>query len=120
MKSLSILLLLASSLYEVSAIERTAPFLAFSPQKYCTRTFFVFGMLKQPCPENEFARQYSVSHSLTHSSRFTAGNELDSAVISVQDLKAGVLDMVDCHKAILVVDEPEVREQHTCALERTA
>ncbi|KAG0077635.1 hypothetical protein BGZ92_001838 [Podila epicladia] len=39
---------------------------------------------------------------------FTAGNELDSAVISVQDLKVGVLDMVDCHKAILVVDEPEL------------
>ncbi|KAF9337903.1 hypothetical protein BG006_001890 [Podila minutissima] len=75
MKSLSILLLLASSLYEVSAIERTTPFLAFSPQK------------------------------------FTAGTELDSAVISVQDLKVGVLDMVDCHKAILVVDEPETQIQ---------
>ncbi|KFH67809.1 hypothetical protein MVEG_06541 [Podila verticillata NRRL 6337] len=72
MKSITILLLLASSLYEVSAIEKTAPFLAFSPQK------------------------------------FTARNELDSAVISVQDLKASVLDMVDCRKAILVVDEPEL------------
>lgn len=53
--------------------------------------------------------QFSASYLLTPS-RFTAGNELESSVISVQDLKASVLDMVDCRKAILVVDELEVRD----------
>ncbi|KAF9091909.1 hypothetical protein BGX27_001935, partial [Mortierella sp. AM989] len=40
---------------------------------------------------------------------FTASNELNTQVISVQDLKRGVYDLVDCsYKAILVVDEPEL------------
>ncbi|KAF9428322.1 hypothetical protein BGZ94_002794 [Podila epigama] len=72
MKASAILLLLATSLYEVSAIENTCPFMAFSPQK------------------------------------FTTGPELHSAVVSVQDLQAGVLNLNDCTKAILVLDEPQL------------
>ncbi|KAG0048913.1 hypothetical protein BGZ83_006207 [Gryganskiella cystojenkinii] len=38
-----------------------------------------------------------------------AGKGLDTQVISPQDLKNGVVDLVDCsHKAILVVDEAEL------------
>ncbi|KAF9399810.1 hypothetical protein BGX21_005581 [Mortierella sp. AD011] len=40
---------------------------------------------------------------------FAPSNELNTQVISVQDLQRGVYDLVDCsHKAILVVDEPEL------------
>ncbi|KAF9351556.1 hypothetical protein BGX26_010476 [Mortierella sp. AD094] len=40
---------------------------------------------------------------------FTPSKELNTQVISVQDLQRGVYDLVDCsHKAILVVDEPEL------------
>ncbi|KAG0212672.1 hypothetical protein BGX28_005868 [Mortierella sp. GBA30] len=45
-------------------------------------------------------------------SRFTVNNELDTQVISVQDLLKGVVDLADCsHKVILVVDEPETQIQ---------
>ncbi|KAF9206771.1 hypothetical protein BGZ49_001872 [Haplosporangium sp. Z 27] len=73
MRTTIILSLLLTSLYKVSAVEKTCPFLAWSPQE------------------------------------FTASNELNTQVISVQDLQSGVYDLVDCsHKAILVVDEPEL------------
>ncbi|KAI8597311.1 hypothetical protein EDD21DRAFT_385789 [Dissophora ornata] len=73
MRTAVLLSLLLASLYEVSAVENTSPFLAWSPQE------------------------------------FTVSNELNTQVISVQDLQRGVYDLVDCsHKAILVVDEPEL------------
>ncbi|KAI1320490.1 hypothetical protein EDD11_000875 [Mortierella claussenii] len=73
MRTTVFLSFLLASLYEVSAIEKTSPFLAWSPQE------------------------------------FTSVKELDTQVISVQNLQRGIHDLVDCsHKAILVVDEPEL------------
>ncbi|KAF9347720.1 hypothetical protein BGX34_002925 [Mortierella sp. NVP85] len=73
MRTAIFLSLLLASVYEVSAVENTSPFLAWSPQE------------------------------------FTVNTDLNTQVISVQDLQTGVFDLVDCsHKAILVVDEPEL------------
>ncbi|KAF8947106.1 hypothetical protein BGZ47_010246 [Haplosporangium gracile] len=72
MRATVLLSLLLASLYEVSAVENTSPFLAWSPQEFLPRS-------------------------------------LDTQVISVQDLHEGVDDLADCsHKAILVIDEPEL------------
>ncbi|KAK3831695.1 MAG: hypothetical protein JOS17DRAFT_744014 [Linnemannia elongata] len=72
MRATVLLSLLLASLYEVSAVENTSPFLAWSPQEFLPRS-------------------------------------LDTQVISVQDLHEGVNDLADCsHKAILVIDEPEL------------
>lgn len=72
MRATLLLSLLVASLYEVSAVENTSPFLAWSPQEFSPR-------------------------------------RLDTQVISVQDLHEGVNDLADCsHKAILVIDEPEL------------
>ncbi|KAK5808037.1 hypothetical protein F5H01DRAFT_353144 [Linnemannia elongata] len=72
MRATVLLSLLLASLYEVSAVENTSPFLAWSPQEFSPRS-------------------------------------LDTQVISVQDLHEGVNDLADCsHKAILVIDEPEL------------
>ncbi|KAF9915398.1 hypothetical protein BX616_006239 [Lobosporangium transversale] len=71
MRTAFFLSLLLASVYEVSAVEKTSPFLAWSPQE------------------------------------FTVTKDLNTQVISVQDLQRGVHDLVDCsHKVILVVDEP--------------
>ncbi|KAG0258335.1 hypothetical protein BG011_003359 [Mortierella polycephala] len=73
MRTSIILSVLLASLYKVSAVEKTSPFLAWSPQE------------------------------------FTVNKELNAQVISVEDLNNGVHNLVDCsHKAILVVDEPEL------------
>ncbi|KAI7826876.1 hypothetical protein BC939DRAFT_106077 [Gamsiella multidivaricata] len=62
-----------ASLYEVSAVENTSPFLAWSPRK------------------------------------FAVSQGLNKQLISVENLRQGVYNFVDCsHKAILVVDEPEL------------
>ncbi|KAG0237374.1 hypothetical protein B0O80DRAFT_440947 [Mortierella sp. GBAus27b] len=73
MRTALLVSLLLASLYEVSAVENTSPFLAWSPLEFST------------------------------------SRDLNAQVISVQDLKKGVFDLVDCsHKAILVVNEPEL------------
>ncbi|KAG0350380.1 hypothetical protein BGZ54_003853 [Gamsiella multidivaricata] len=65
-----------ASLYEVSAVENTSPFLAWSPRK------------------------------------FAVSQGLNKQLISVENLRQGVYNFVDCsHKAILVVDEPENQVQ---------
>ncbi|KAF9906373.1 hypothetical protein EC991_000703 [Linnemannia zychae] len=72
MRATVLLSLLLASLYEVSAVENTCPFLAWSPQEFSSKN-------------------------------------LDTQVISVQDLYWGVNDLADCsYKAILVIDEPEL------------
>ncbi|KAG9062751.1 hypothetical protein KI688_005057 [Linnemannia hyalina] len=73
MRATVLLSLLLASLYEVSAVENTSPFLAWSPQEFSSRS-------------------------------------LDTQVISVQDLHEGLNDLADCsHRAILIIDEPELR-----------
>ncbi|CAO3572749.1 unnamed protein product [Mortierella alpina] len=73
MRTSLLLSLLLVSLCRVSAVEKTSPFLAWSPKG------------------------------------LTLGSELDTQVISVNDLERGAFNLADCsYKAILVVDEPEL------------